>query len=103
MVPRISALAPWRSRQRQLAPQVGILDLELDLARLGLVAFGVGGFEARLHLGDGCFQLIDRNRHVFRERRHSTIHARAQAGPIGRGSSSDYFIPDGLGPAPERP
>ncbi|MBA7467263.1 hypothetical protein ES707_02477 [subsurface metagenome] len=41
------------SRGRQLAPQIGVLDLELDLARLRLVALGAGGYQARLDVGDG--------------------------------------------------
>jgi hypothetical protein len=69
--------------QRQLPPQVRVLDLEFDLASFRLVALGAGGFEARLDVGDGCFQLIDRDRHVLWKRRHS-IHTRTRAGPIWR-------------------
>ena len=63
----------------------------LHLARLGLVAFGAGGFKARLDIGDGRFQLIDRNRHVLGQRRHSSYPFTERGGtPTGtsrRGSS----------------
>ena len=70
----IGAGALLLAGETQFVAQPRVVLLQFRLPRGRFVALGVGRFQARLHVGDGRFQLIDRefqiDRHAVGKRRH---------------------------------